>query len=879
MADERMNVQEQVRLILDIANILRGPFKEDEYQKVIIPMTICRRFECMLEETRDVVYKDVLAGRDNDIRLKKKSGYPIYNKSNLTIEKIIADPGKAHENFVLYLNSFNSLGVDIFNNLDFFKYVDLLADRKKLVQVLKRFANTDLSLKKVSSMQMGYVMEEIIRTYSENASAGDHFTPREVIKCLTRLLLAEGCEDLKVPGKIVTLADYACGTGGMLYEGLDEIKLLNETAEVELFGQDNNPWYSSIALAETIIRGQNPENIRLVENSLTEDAHSDQKMRLILMNPPFGQAWSKDKIGEEQYKKIISENTRSGGKYSAGLPQSGDMQMLFWELIISKLENDSKNNNYGRAAVICNGAPLFSGGAKSGESNIRKWLFEHDYVEAIIQFCPELFYNTGISIYAFIFNMKKRNSRKGKIQLINASSFSKRLTKGLGFKRNELTNDHINEIVRLYTEFDKPENAELVKIFNKKDFYYKEVPCYRPFQRNFMITADRIDNVLDIQSYKKLYDEDDYLSLEDLPTKTQAQLDKMASYKNGKELQSYIISRLTDNISEKTYYNREEFTSHVEKILDKVANNKTLIKGIVLSLSDFDKRGEKYYNKKGVVETDNDLKEIEIIPYNMDNNEFFKREVKPFVDDGFLEIDDSEISIGCEINFTKYFYVPIEHEKSSLILSRINESKISGVKVPKFNKTKTKLKYVTKSITSGGTPTSDDSRNYTEENGINWVAIGDMSTSSYVDSTQKQITKRGQKEKRLKIYPPGTLLYSIYATIGKVSILKIPAAINQAILAIVPDEGKITNDYLKYSLIALEDNVLEDVSTNTQANLNAEKVKNFKLSICNIEEQKIITQFLDEKVSEIDDRIAKLNDEINELKKYKKSLIYESVIE
>lgn len=414
----KLNVQEQVKLILDIANILRGPFKEDEYQKIIIPMTICRRFECMLEETRDDVCASIAAGKDNEIRLKKKSGYPIYNKTNLTMEKIVADPGKAHENFLLYLNSFNPLGISIFNNLDFFKYVDLLSERKKLVQVLKRFANTDLSLNKVSSIQMGYIMEEIIRAYSENASAGDHFTPREVIKCLTRLLLAEGCEDLKIPGKIITLADYACGTGGMLYEGLDEIKELNETAEVELFGQDNNPWYSSIALAETIIRGQNPENIKLVESSLTEDVHSNQKMKLILMNPPFGEPWSKDKIGEEQYKKIIGENTKTGGKYSAGLPQSGDMQMLFWELIINKLVNDSKNNNYGRAAVICNASPLFSGGAKSGESNIRKWLFEHDYVEAIIQFCPELFYNTGISIYAFIFNMKKSEKEKEKYNLL-----------------------------------------------------------------------------------------------------------------------------------------------------------------------------------------------------------------------------------------------------------------------------------------------------------------------------------------------------------------------------------------------------------------------------------------------------------------------------
>ena len=676
MADERMNVQEQVRLILDIANILRGPFKEDEYQKVIIPMTICRRFECMLEATRDAVCAEVAAGRDNEIRLKKKSGYPIYNKSSLTLEKIIADPGKAHENFILYLNSFNPLGVSIFNNLDFFKYVELLAERKKLVQVLKRFANTDLNLKKVSSMQMGYIMEEIIRTYSENASAGDHFTPREVIKCLTRLLLAEGCEDLKVPGKIVTLADYACGTGGMLYEGLDEIKLLNETAEVELFGQDNNPWYSSIALAETIIRGQHPENIRLVENSLTEDAHSDQKMRLILMNPPFGQPWSKDKIGEEQYKKIIAESTRSGGKYTAGLPQSGDMQMLFWQLIISKLVNDSRNNNYGRAAVICNASPLFSGGSKSGESNIRKWLFEHDYVEAIVQFCPELFYNTGISIYACIFNMKKSEARKGKIQLINASGFSKRLQKGLGFKRNELTDSHIDEIVKLYLEYEKPENRDLVKILDKEDFYYKEVPCYQPFQRNFKISQDRIDNVRSTQAFRKLYDEDSYLELEDIEAKTELQIKKMRIMLDGKKLQERIIEVLSSNINDKLYMNRDIFTKHLLSLLPEIKDNKSLIRAISLALSEDDDSADKYYDRKGRVESDPDLKDSEIIPYKISNEDYFNSEVKPFISDAWLEEDEEKISNGCEINFNKYFYEYHESEKSDDVLERLAKLEI-----------------------------------------------------------------------------------------------------------------------------------------------------------------------------------------------------------
>ncbi len=680
MNENKLNVQEQVRLILDIANILRGPFKEDEYQKIIIPMTICRRFECMLEATRDAVCESIAKGNDNEIRLKKKSGYPIYNKSSLTMEKIIADPGKSHENFVLYLNSFNPLGISIFNNLDFFKYVDLLAERKKLVQVLKRFANTDLSLKKVSSIQMGYIMEEIIRTYSENASAGDHFTPREVIKCLTRLLLSEGCEDLKVPGKIVTLADYACGTGGMLYEGLDEILRINPTAEVELFGQDNNPWYSSIALAETIIRGQNPENIKLVESSLTEDAHSSQKMRLILMNPPFGESWGKDKIGEEQYKKITTENSKTGGVYSAGLPSTSDMQMLFWQLIINKLENDSENNNYGKAAVICNASPLFTGSAKSGESNIRRWLFEHDYVEAIIQFCPELFYNTGITIYAFIFNVNKSKKRKGKIQLINASTFCKRMSKGLGFKRNELTEEHISQIVTLYNEFDNQDNSSLVKIFDKKDFYYKEVPCYQPFQRIFKISNEGIENLYSNSTFKKLFDEDEYCELENLDTKTQAQIDKMASMVEGKKLQEKIVNVLSENISEKIYKNKDDFKNKILELLPDISGQNTLLKNIVLSLSEDDDRGDKYFNKKGIPESDPDLKVIETIPYKLANDVYFETEVKPFISDAWLETDENKIITGCEINFNKYFYVYKDPESTDDILRKLeklkNEEKI-----------------------------------------------------------------------------------------------------------------------------------------------------------------------------------------------------------
>lgn len=662
--EDKMNVTEQVAMILDIANQLRGPFKEDEYQNVIIPMTICRRFECILSSTRKAVFDQVQKGITNDVKLKHTSGFSIYNTSSYTLELLLTDPGKIKENFKDYLNHFNSTAKEIFVQMKFFETIDAMEKGKKLYQVIKRFANADLSVEHVSSMQMGYIMEEIIRTYSENASAGDHFTPREVIKCLTQLLLAEGCDDLFKDGKIVTLGDFACGTGGMLSEGFKMIKQLNASTEIELFGQDNNGWYEGIAEAEMIIKGQNPENVKLVESTLTVDAHPEQKMRLILMNPPFGLSWSKKEIGDEQYAKIIEQNKKNGW-YEAGLPGSGDSQMLFWQFALNKMDYER-----GRGAIICNASPLFSGSSTSGESDIRKYILENDWIEAIIQFCPDLFYNTGISIYTIIFNKNKSAQRKNKIQLINAKSFCKRMPKGLGYKRNELTDEHIKQIVKLYSDFKE---NEFCKIYTKEDFYYKEVTVNQPFQRNFQISAERIDNLYNCSAFCKLFDEGKFIELDDQPTKTQAQLDKISEYIEGKKQQEDIISRLTKNISNHLYTNRDVFTQLIKSVLDDYSDNKSLIKGIVLSLSEIDDSSDKYTDKKGKYEPDPDLKDTELIPFNEDINDYFEKEVKPFAKDAWFDTDPKNIHIGCEINFNKYFYQTPEIESSESIISKLEE--------------------------------------------------------------------------------------------------------------------------------------------------------------------------------------------------------------
>lgn len=669
--ENKLNISEEVQLILSIANQLRGPFKEDEYQNVIIPMTICRRFECILEKTKDDVLKEYEEGERNEKDLRKISKYCIYNTSKFTLKTLLNDPDNIKSNFVDYLNSFNSTAKDIFTQMKFFDTINQLVKGKKLYVVVKKFAATDLSVEHVNSMQMGYIMEEIIRTYSENASAGDHFTPREVIRCLTQLLLAEGCDDLYESGKIVTLADYACGTGGMLSEGYRMIKELNSDTQVTLFGQDNNEWYEGIAQAEMIIKGQDPDNVKLIDSTLSTDPFPNQKVRLILMNPPFGLSYSKAIVGDEQYGAILKQNNPNGW-YAGGLPGESDSQMLFWEYALNKLDSN------GRAAIICNASPLFKGEATSGESKIRKWLFGNDYVEAIIQFCPELFYNTGISIYSIIFNKNKSQRRKGKIQLINASKIFTRMNKGLGYKRNRISedpkNNQIAQIVKLYSDFDKAD-PELSKIFDKEDFYYRDVIVHQPFQRNFKIDEDRIENLYSATSFNKLYDEDKFNDLDSLPVKTKAQLAVMDEMKKGQIFQNKILEVLKKNVNSEFFYSKDKFTRFILSLLPELNDKKnaSLLKGIVLALSEHDDKAEVLLDKKGKPEPDTELKDEEIISYKEPIEQYFEREVKPFLPLAWMDTNEDHIKVGCEINFNKYFYKYIEPESSESILDKLKK--------------------------------------------------------------------------------------------------------------------------------------------------------------------------------------------------------------
>ncbi|MGL6105437.1 type I restriction-modification system subunit M [Romboutsia sp.] len=635
-----VNITEQVNFIWKIANKLRGPYKPEKYKDVIIPMCVIRRFECVLEDTKEVVLEQ--AKRiDIEAVLNSKSGYKFHNKSEFNLNKLLDDPDSIKLNFKSYLQGFSSEVRDIIEKLHFDKEIDYMDEKDRLYNVIKEFSQIDLHPQTVSNSEMGYIFEELIRKFSENAEAGDHYTPREVIKLMVNILLNEDSQDLSQDGKIVTVYDGTTGTGGMLAVASEYIKSLNSDTKIEVFGQEINDESYAICKADMLIKGQDSKNI-VLGNTLTDDGLKGIKVKYALMNPPFGVTWNDD------FTKINEEHTTLGfnGRFGAGLPGKSDGALLFTQHMISKLEDD------GRGAIIHNGSPLFSGKAESGESNIRKWLLEEDLLEAIVALPTQMFYNTGIATYIFIIAKEKEQKRKGKVQLIDATNFGKRLRKGLGDKRNEITSEDIVTLTEIYDEF---KDSDVCKILDNEDFLYRQITIDRPFSRNFAINKLRIENMTSQSAFSKLHDKDTYSELVEKIKKTAKDKKAIEEFEKGKVLQDTILNILNENISDTVYKNRDEFIKVIKDMFKDVAEVKAgLLKAIWMGLSEKDETAHKYYDKKGEVEVDSELRDTEIVPFKEDIYEYFEREVKPHVADAI--IDESKTKIGAEIPFTRLFY-------------------------------------------------------------------------------------------------------------------------------------------------------------------------------------------------------------------------------
>lgn len=635
-----VNIAEQVNFIWKIANKLRGPYKPEKYKDVIIPMCIIRRFECVLEDTKEAVLEQAKT-IDIEAVLNSKSGYKFHNKSKFDLNKLLDDPDSIKLNFKSYLQGFSSEVRDIIEKLHFDKEIDYMDEKDRLYNVIKEFSQIDLHPQTVSNSEMGYIFEELIRKFSENAEAGDHYTPREVIKLMVNILLNEDSQDLSQDGKIVTVYDGTTGTGGMLAVASEYIKSLNSDTKIEVFGQEINDESYAICKADMLIKGQDSKNI-VLGNTLTNDGLKGLKVKYALMNPPFGVTWNDD------FPKINEEHTVLGdsGRFGAGLPGKSDGALLFTQHMISKLDDD------GRGAIIHNGSPLFSGKADSGESNIRKWLLEEDLLEAIVALPTQMFYNTGISTYIFIIAKEKEQKRKGKVQLIDATNFGKRLRKGLGDKRNEITPEDIVTITEIYDAF---KDSDICKILDNEDFLYRQITIDRPFARNFAINELRIENMTSQSAFSKLYDEDTYNELVEKIKKTAKDKKAIEQLEKGRVLQETILNILNENMSETVYKNRDEFVKIIKDMFKDVPEVKAgLLKAIWMGLSEKDETADKYYNKKGEVEVDSELRDTEIVPFKEDIYEYFEREVKPHVPDAI--IDESKTKIGAEIPFTRLFY-------------------------------------------------------------------------------------------------------------------------------------------------------------------------------------------------------------------------------
>ena len=693
MDDNTIDASKEIKMVLSIANTLRGPYRAENYKDVIIPMIILRRLECALAKTKKAV---VAAYKKNPKApaqlLCKKSGYQFYNTCEFDLANLLTEAPAIVENLTFYIDSFSPNVQDIFEELKFKEEIKNLDKHNRLLGVVKKFSELDLDPDRVDNVKMGYMFEDIIRRYSENANAGDHYTPREVIRLLTSILLAEGCSDVFSEGREVTVLDMACGSGGMLSTCYDFILRMNPDANVRLFGQENNPESHAICLADMLIKGQAAENIRFAD-TMKKDCFDDTEMRFVIANPPFGQSWGGKDADDGVEKAVRDEHKKkTGSRFPAGLPATGDMQLLFMQHAVYKMQK-----GVGRAAIISNGSPLFSGNTTSGESQIRRYLLENDLVEAIVGLPTQLFYNTDIAIYAFILSKGKRKERKGKVQFINATDLWTPLQRSLGKKRREISKDQIKLITEVYADFVPCKNTQWCekrkhdcviesRIFDREEFLYKEWSVYQPLQRRGTISEASIET-LHTSAYftanTNVFNEAKFEELEQTNPRSSADEKAYKKQVNGKKFTEDVIAALKQHESDKVYDDFSKFVVALKKILTDVDGlSPSRLNSIAMELSEIDKTAVVQKDKRGHVLIDPTTKDTEIIRLNQDAEEYMQAEVFPHIPDAMYmyEFDENKPEsttnkekLGAEFPFTRYFYEYHEPEKADDLLAQFME--------------------------------------------------------------------------------------------------------------------------------------------------------------------------------------------------------------
>ncbi|MFM5262204.1 N-6 DNA methylase [Aeromonas caviae] len=619
------NISSLANLIWSVADLLRGDFKQSQYGRIILPFTVLRRLECVLAPTRDKVLTTAESTKALPELARHKlllnaAGQSFYNTAKLTLDNL--GEKQIGDNLDAYVRGFSREAFEVFEHFNFAASIDLLEDADLLYKVVRNFANVDLSPETVDNYHMGLVFEELIRKFAEssNETAGEHFTPRDIVRLTTSLVFAADDEALTTAGVVRTIYDPTAGTGGFLSCGMEYLHELNPAARLATFGQELNPESFAICKADMLIKGQDISNIKL-GNTLSDDQLSLDKFDYCLSNPPFGVDWKKVE------KQVRDEHLLKGhsGRFGAGLPRVSDGSLLFLQHLIAKMKPEGA-----RIGIILNGSPLFTGGAGSGESEIRRYILEHDLLDTLVALPTDMFYNTGIATYIWVLSNHKPAERKGKVLLINASDMHSPMRKSLGSKRKQLSDEAIEQIVRLASRY---EEGPIAKIFPTTAFGYRRITVERPLKLAFYPQdAERLASLTADKGWAKL---------------------------DG-TLQSAILTAL-GQFAEAKLLSRDKFKKQLTKLLGEVKLPAPAFKLLVNHLAEQDDAAE-VCKTKGEQEANADLRDNENVPLGEDIYDYLKREVLPHVPDAWIDTSktdplDGQVGIvGYEIPFNRHFY-------------------------------------------------------------------------------------------------------------------------------------------------------------------------------------------------------------------------------
>ncbi|MCY3661127.1 MAG: N-6 DNA methylase [Caldilineaceae bacterium] len=909
---------ELANFIWGICNLLRGPYKRNEYRKVILPLTVLRRFDCVLAGTKEAVLaaNARYIGNSTNVRrqlLERAAGLSFYNTSKLDFDRLLDDPTQIAQNLNAYIRDFSDNVREIMERFAFGEQVARMDEKNLLFQVIQRFSNLDLSPERVDNVQMGYVFEELIRIGAEQANeeAGEHFTPREVIRLMVSLLLSPE-PDLGKSHIVKTIYDPACGTGGMLSVAEDYLREHNREANPILFGQDHNDESWAVCKSDMLIKGENAENI-ILGDSFSRDGYAGgngsgrpSTFDYMLANPPFGVKWQQ----QEKYIKQEHDTLGFKGRFGAGLPWIKDGSLLFLQHMLSKMQPIAEDGTGGsRIAIVFNGSPLFVGDAGWGESNIRRWIFENDWLEAIVALPDQLFYNTDIATYIWVLTNRKELKRQGKVQLIDGRQFFVKMRKSLGKKRNELSPEQIDDLTHIHGNFEDGETRLITdedpvthdsrtrsrvvsKVFANEDFGYRKVTIERPLRLNFAVTGERIARIGDQREFQNLAKSN--------KRPGPARDDEVAEGRARQEAILNLLRSFADQMGGEVVRDREVF---VDVLRDAEAAACIKLKAserkaVLAALGERDPEAEVCRDRRGNPEPDTELRDdTETVSLSEDIDTYMEREVLRYIPDAW--VDESKTKIGYEVLLNHHFHVydpprlleaivadlqALEASRAALITRMVPRSlnswpclKTSGVewlgKIPEHWKAK-RLKFVA-SI-------NDDTLSKSEDplRPIAYVDISSVDSILGIIKLEEMVFEDAPSRARRLVHDGDTIVSTVRTYLRAIAPVSAPPP-----EMVVSTGFAVIRPYMMdpgfASWVLREHGIVEEIVARSTGvgypAINASRIGDLPVPLPPSDEQEAIANYLDQETKRIDALIEKQQLLIERLKEYRTALIKAAV--